>query len=84
MTIHDLRPADHGQPADLAPVLAYGPDPRHTVTLEAAEHVLRGMWALEPDYFAALLSEVLIGRPLNLGAVSKARKGAAAPVADAG
>ena len=84
MTIHDLRPASPGQPADLGPVLPHGPDPRHIVTLEEAEHVLRGMWALEPDYFYALVAEVRMGRPLNLGAISKARKGATTPTADAG
>ena len=70
---------------DGAPVAIPFDAPGHTVNYTEAEHVLRGMFALEPDYFAALLMEVTLGRPLNLSAIAKARKTLVAnPTADAG
>jgi hypothetical protein len=44
------------------------------VSAAEAEHVLAGMFALERDYFMSLLAEIRLGRPLDLGAVAKARK----------
>jgi hypothetical protein len=56
------------------PRVPFGSTTAQTATLTEAEHVLRGMWALYPDYFTALLAEVRLGRPLDLSAVAKARK----------
>lgn len=61
--------------AEVAPVeVEFDPTSPERLTLTQAEHVLKGMYVLEPDYFASLLAEVTLGRPLDLSAIAKARK----------